>query len=150
VVIAEHVVIRRCEEQDLDHFAPFGSKQHLEYCRQEFERADRVAILVAVADDVPVGKAHVHFDDGVTATIEAVAVVREWQRQGIGTALIRSAEGVAADHGYQAVQLGVEDSNPDARRLYERLGYRSIARMDFQYEGAPSPNPGVMMWKALA
>ena len=111
---------------------------------------DDAAILVAVADDVLVGKAHVLFDDGETATIEAVAVVPERQRRGIGTALIRSAESVAAEHGYGAVQLGVEDSNPDARRLYERLGYRSIARMDFQYEGAPSPNPGVMMRKALA
>jgi len=150
VVTAEKAAIRRCEEQDLDHFGAFGSERHVEYCREEFTRADRVRILVAVADDIPVGKAHVHFDPGDAATIEAVAVVRERQRRGIGTALIRSAEAVAAEHGYEAVQLGVEDSNPDARRLYERLGYRSVARMDFQYEGAPSPNPGVMMRKALA
>jgi ribosomal protein S18 acetylase RimI-like enzyme len=150
VVTVEQAAIRHCEERDLDRFGVFGSKQHVEYCRKEFAQTERVTILVAIVHDVPAGKAHVHFDLDEAAMIEAVAVVPELQRRGIGTALIGSAEALAAEHGYDAVQLGVEDRNPDARRLYERLGYRSVARMDFQYEGAPSPNPGVMMRKALA
>jgi ribosomal protein S18 acetylase RimI-like enzyme len=150
MVTVEHAAIRRCEERDLEHFGIFGSKQHIQYCREQFEQRGRVTILVAILDEVLVGKAHVHFDDGEAATIEAVAVVPEMQRRGIGTALIRSAEAVAAEHGYEAVQLGVEDSNPGARRLYERLGYRPVARLDFQYDGAPTPNPGLMMRKELA
>ena len=57
---------------------------------------------------------------------------------------------VAAARGFDTVELGVEDSNPRARRLYERLGYRSVARNDFQYVGAPRPNPGVTMRKVIA
>jgi ribosomal protein S18 acetylase RimI-like enzyme len=149
VVTAEKIAIRRCEAPDLEQFGVFGSKHHVEYCRAEFAHPERL-ILLAVAGENIVGKAHIHFDPGETAMLEAVAVVPELQRNGIGTALIEAAEALVADRGYGAVRLGVEDSNPDARRLYERLGYRSVARMDFQYDGAPSPNPGVLMSKELA
>jgi GNAT superfamily N-acetyltransferase len=45
-----------------------------------------------------------------------------WGR-GIGTALIRAAEGTALQLGYERIALGVGLDNPKARRLYERLGY---------------------------
>ena len=48
------------------------------------------------------------------------------------------------------VVRGVEDSNLDARRLYDRLGYRTVNVGDFQYTGAPTPNPGVWMRKDIA
>ena len=152
MVTAEQVTIRPCEARDLDHFGAFGSDLHVQYCRDELAQAERIVILVAVsADDVPVGKVHVHLQhtDG-TVWLEAAAVARPFQGQGIGTSLVRAVEALAAERGYSAVELGVEDSNPRARRLYERLGYRSIARNDFQYVGAPVPNPGVTMRKELA
>jgi RimJ/RimL family protein N-acetyltransferase len=52
--------------------------------------------------------------------------------------------------GFRAIVLGVEDSNPQARRLYDRLGYEAFAADDFKYLGAPVPNPGVWMRKELA
>jgi L-amino acid N-acyltransferase YncA len=50
---------------------------------------------------------------------------RSWGRSrgGIGTALIRAAEEAARRLGHQRVALAVGVDNPDARRLYERLGY---------------------------
>src|SRR5262249_18293518 len=149
VVTAAHVTVRRCEERDLDHFGAFGSERHVQYCRDEFSQAESKVILVAVSEDgVPLGKIHVHFEhgDGVV-WLEAAAVARPWQGQGIGTALVRAAEELAIERGFGAAELGVEDSNPRARRLYERLGYRSVARTDFRYEGAPVPNPGVTLRK---
>jgi ribosomal protein S18 acetylase RimI-like enzyme len=145
------VTIRPCEERDLEHFAAFGSEAHVRFCREQFAHTDEIVILVAVRDDdVPVGKAHVRLEPGQeTATIEAAAVVPALRRGGIGTTLMRAAEELAEERGFGVVQLGVEDWNPAARRLYERLGYRSFARMDFVYEGAPVPNPGVMMRKRI-
>jgi ribosomal protein S18 acetylase RimI-like enzyme len=152
VVTAEQLAIRPCEERDLEHFGRFGAELHVLYCRDEFAQTGRVAILVAASeDDVPVGKIHVHFEHkDSTVWLEAAAVVRPAQRQGIGTSLVHAAEALAVERGYRAAELGVEDSNPAARRLYERLGYRSAARNDFQYVGAPVPNPGVTMRKELA
>ncbi|MFF0340788.1 GNAT family N-acetyltransferase [Kribbella sp. NPDC004875] len=43
--------------------------------------------------------------------------------QGVGTALIREAEAIAAEWGRAAIGMGVGADNPAARRLYERLGY---------------------------
>ena len=147
---AEQVTVRPCEERDLGHFGAFGSERHVEYCRNEFTRSS-VAMLVAVSpDNLPVGKIHVHFEHREGAVwLEAAAVARSWQGQGIGTSLVGAAEALAAERGFGAVELGVEDSNPRARRLYERLGYRSVARNDFRYEGAPVPNPGVTLRKEL-
>jgi ribosomal protein S18 acetylase RimI-like enzyme len=149
-VTAPAFTIRRCEKRDLAHFGGFGPPAHVRHCLERFARND-VVILVAVdGDDVPVGKVHVCLDQpDQTALIEAAAVVEPLRGMGIGTALMYAAEELARERGLGVVQLGVEDFNAAARRLYERLGYRSYARMDFVYEGAPVPNPGVMMRKQI-
>ncbi|MGE5574285.1 MAG: GNAT family N-acetyltransferase [Bacillota bacterium] len=58
--------------------------------------------------------------------IEHVAVLPAWRGQGIGTQLIAAAEAQAASIGLARCSLDVEMSNTDARRLYERLGYRHV------------------------
>lgn len=45
------------------------------------------------------------------------------QGQGIGTQLIRWAIARAKQQGYQSVSLDVAQSNPQARKLYESLGF---------------------------
>ena len=72
---------------------------------EEFARADRVTILVAVAeDDVPVGKAHVHFDDGETADDRGGRRSPPTRQRRGNRHRPRSgaAEAVAAEHGYEA------------------------------------------------
>ena len=46
-----------------------------------------------------------------------------YRGRGVGTALIAAAERTARELGHALVALGVDEDNPDARRLYERLGY---------------------------
>jgi GNAT superfamily N-acetyltransferase len=45
------------------------------------------------------------------------------QGHGIGTQLIRAAEDAARRRGFDRIVLGVGVDNPDAKRLYQRLGY---------------------------
>jgi GNAT superfamily N-acetyltransferase len=150
VVTAEQVRIRQCEARDLDHFDLFGTG-HVQYCRDEFARSNVTILVAASEDDRPIGKVHVHWEHADDAVwLEAAAVAKPMRSQGIGTSLVHAAESLAAERNFRIVELGVEDSNPAARRLYERLGYRSVARHDFQYTGAPVPNPGVVMRKELA
>jgi len=153
-VVTQAVAIRPCEERDLAQFGSLGSGRHLQYCRDEFARGPTaLTILVALdADDVPVGKVHLDFEARANegaAVLAAASVSPAIRNRGIGTELMRAAEVFAYDRGCRAIVLGVEDSNPGARRLYERLGYRAVGTGDFPYAGAPKPNPGIWMRKDL-
>ena len=90
-------------------------------------------LLVAWLDGAPVGDGFLAWDPapepelrrhlpGVPRLIH-LEVVGPQQGRGIGTALIRAAEDTARRHGHERLVLAVGVGNPDARRLYERLGY---------------------------
>lgn len=83
------------------------------------------ALTLTVAHDGnEVARATVDFDRFEdTAYVHALSVDPEAQGQGIGTRLLRHAEQVARAEGLVRIALGVEDANPRARALYERLGY---------------------------
>lgn len=51
-----------------------------------------------------------------------------YRDKGLGTYILRVAENDLAERGYSWVTLNVARDNPDAKRLYERLGYRVIAK----------------------
>lgn len=61
-----------------------------------------------------------------TAHIPQVAVAREFQAQGLGTALLERAFREAQEQGYREVSLTVTDLNVGAVRLYERLGFETF------------------------
>ncbi len=61
-----------------------------------------------------------------TAHIPQVAVGKEFQGQGLGTAIMESAFSDLAQAGYQEVSLTVTDDNDGAVRLYERLGFETF------------------------
>lgn len=56
--------------------------------------------------------------------VQGIAVDAAYRGQGIGTLLLAHLEDHARALGRRAVILEVVDTNPDAQRLYERLGYR--------------------------
>jgi GNAT superfamily N-acetyltransferase len=68
------------------------------------------------------------------------------QRRGIGTAIIEDLKAQAAAAGVP-LELAVEKDNPDARRLYERLGFLQVgetgdeARLRWQPRPDADPLP---------
>ncbi|MGE5586754.1 MAG: GNAT family N-acetyltransferase [Clostridia bacterium] len=66
--------------------------------------------------------------------IEHVAVLPAWRRRGIGTKLLNAAEERAKAAGLARCSLDVELGNADARRLYERLGYKHVGTYVLQGE----------------
>jgi GNAT superfamily N-acetyltransferase len=93
----------------------------------------RGVLLVAWLDGRPVGDVYLSWEPadvpqvrqllpGVPQLIH-LEVVGPLQRRGTGTALIVAAEDTARRLGHEQITLAVGVDNPDARRLYERLGY---------------------------
>ncbi|MCX6025946.1 MAG: GNAT family N-acetyltransferase [Chloroflexi bacterium] len=59
--------------------------------------------------------------------IDTLSVAPAWRHRGLGTGLLAEAERQAREFGLRACSLSVDLTNPDAQRLYERLGYHVAA-----------------------
>lgn len=126
--------IRPCVESDLEALEWMGLfAPHREIIRAAFERHRRgdEVMLVADANGFPIGQLWIDFlrkAHRSTALLWAVRVFPPLQNLGIGRHLMLSAEEVVLGRNLTRLELGVEHDNPDARRFYERLGYRPCAR----------------------
>jgi GNAT superfamily N-acetyltransferase len=92
--------------------------------------------LVAWDGDEPVGHAHVAWVGGHVGApeIQDMYVLPERRGTGIGAALVGAAERLARERGHEWISLSVGDAS-DARRLYERLGYRGAGVPPVRVQG---------------
>ncbi len=93
--------------------------------RQELE-TNRLAryLVVRVGDQVVAyGGLWLMVDE---AHVTTFAVLPAWRRQGIGGRLLLALLDLAAELGAAVATLEVALSNMDARRLYERFGFRPV------------------------
>ena len=73
---------------------------------------------------------------GQRAYLYAFRVREDRRGMGLGTALLRYVMDALAVQGIRELTVGVEDDNPDARRLYNRAGFdRVIERKEECYQG---------------
>lgn len=68
------------------------------------------------------------------ADIQTIAVAPHARRLGLGRALMVAMIGEAARRGAREVFLEVRADNPNAQRLYDSLGFRSIAVRQHYYQ----------------
>jgi ribosomal protein S18 acetylase RimI-like enzyme len=79
--------------------------------------------------------------------VNVLACYPEDRGKGYGTRLLTEAEERASQSGCGGLSLIVSDSNEGARRLYDRCGYREIARRPMVKEDWKSPGKD---WVLLA
>ena len=93
------------------------------FASQAFTNQDegRSTFLIAWHGQTPCGSCEVTL--GVQPALLNLNVGEIVRGQGVGTALIRAAESVVGPSG--ELSIGVATDNSAARRLYERLGYRT-------------------------
>lgn len=133
--------IRKCTEADvdlLDAAWPSGGKVGLGHFNHQSTEGSTFLVAWSSAD--PVGYAVVQWGGysgalGRAASVDAIEInhlqVRSDQRgRGVGTALMAAAEQTIRERGGTVAAVGVDESNTDARRLYERLGYRRTGVWD--------------------
>jgi GNAT superfamily N-acetyltransferase len=67
-------------------------------------------------------------DRGFTGEVGELYVLRRAQRQGAGSGLMKAMATALLDRGHRSMSLWVLEQNADARRFYERLGGKLVAR----------------------
>ena len=83
----------------------------------------------------PVAKMRVDYtSEADTGVFSQLAVRGPLQGLGVATTLIGVGEQRVRARGLAFAALAVEDDNPRARRLYERLGYRDAGRQHASWE----------------
>ncbi|WP_405365635.1 GNAT family N-acetyltransferase [Kitasatospora sp. NBC_00039] len=124
--------VRDLAQADLPSCGWAGDALHVRQLADQLRRAeageiDYLAVCTPVGLPVALG--------GVDYTVKESAgmlwqlgVHPALQSCGIGTLLIRSAEQRITARSLARAELGVEEDNPRARALYERLGYRAYGR----------------------
>lgn len=136
VVTLTDVVLRLAARDlvpgDLESCGWSGSPLHVENIARQLTRARRGEVdylAVCPPSGIPVAIGGVDYDalEGA-GTLWQLAVHPALQSCGIGTFLIRAAEQRITSRGLRRAELGVEEDNPRARALYERLGYVAYDR----------------------
>ncbi|BBH69357.1 hypothetical protein ACTI_60420 [Actinoplanes sp. OR16] len=133
------VDFRECGEADLvllEDVAPTGANRYHEVRYRR--HADGVStFLIAWSGGIPVGSGEILWEGPREPAVAAVfpgcpeinglLVLERWQCRGIGSQLIRLAEGRAGARGIKRIGLGVGHDNDRAAALYQRLGYEETS-----------------------
>ena len=90
---------------------------------------ERRETYVARAGDEIAGFLILRMDGPFPGYLQTVAVAPEWRNRGVGSRLVRFAE-ERIFRDSPNVFMCVSSFNPDALRLYERLGYEVIGEMN--------------------
>lgn len=106
------------------------NEQRIEYCL----RNQDCVVLAARDRRRLVGFAIMEFHD-VHAHLSLLAVQPGYRRRGVGRELVEWLEASARTAGVFLVQLEMRAQNDEARRFYERLGYREAGRKAGYYAG---------------
>ncbi|EKU50099.1 GNAT family N-acetyltransferase [Staphylococcus massiliensis] len=62
--------------------------------------------------------------------VSMLAVLPEHQGTGSGTALLKATEDYALNEGFDTCSLTVKKDNHEARKLYEKMGYKIVGDID--------------------
>lgn len=77
---------------------------------------------VAWQGNTPIGFAHAYLD-GDAGKLEKLYVHPEWQRHGLGAALLAAVEAWARTHAVRRLRLQVNRGNTQALRAYAKYGF---------------------------
>ncbi|MEV8511817.1 GNAT family N-acetyltransferase [Dactylosporangium sp. NPDC051484] len=123
--------LRAAQRAELD--ARYGAGDHEPGAAPS--AADVDLFLVAVRGGAAVGCGALRRLGATTAEIKRMYVTPPSRGTGVAAALLRALEAAAAERGWPVLRLETGTEQPDARRFYEREGYRRIPLFGV-YEGS--------------
>jgi ribosomal protein S18 acetylase RimI-like enzyme len=143
--LEEKIQIRQVTREDLPALEWDGEYRHFRRlfadAYQRAERGEAVLWIAELPEIGIIGQLFVQIGEqsnnnsrngGSKAYIYGFRVRAQYRDQGIGSRLLETAEADLSTRGFHRVALNVGRDNNNARRLYERFGYRVVA-----------PEPGI-------
>lgn len=127
----ESLIVDDLVVADLTAIGWSGSALHIVSVGEALRRPAQAVeyLCVRAPSGAPMAKGGVDFEAHPGAgTLWQLAVHPALQGLGLGTHLIAAAEERIRRRGLAVAQLGVDDGNDDALRLYVRLGYTACGR----------------------
>ena len=135
---AGQLAVGDLREDELAGLAWSGNPAHLRSVAAALQRAAQGLedyLVVRAPGGQPVAKMRIDYaSEAGTGVFSQLAVMGPLQGLGIATMLIGVGEQHVRTRGLAFAALGVEDDNPRARRLYERLGYQAAGRQHAAWE----------------
>jgi ribosomal protein S18 acetylase RimI-like enzyme len=123
--------IRDVNEKDIPQIVRLGSGSSSETMRKRVKYAQKNMgkFFLYLKNEEIIGQIYLRFYNPGKKDryvgIEDLYVRKDSRNEGIGTELIRFSENCAKENGYMKIVLAVNPTyNKQAKRLYERLGYK--------------------------
>ena len=97
---------------------------------EQIENEPNHELIVAERNGEVIGTLHlmflpsISFQGGLRAQVESVRVDKQFQSQGIGSAMMQWSMERAKQRGAHVIQLTTHKTREDAHRFYERLGFQ--------------------------
>lgn len=111
------------------------TKQQIAYLLTDYNSVS----LIAKLDDKIAGFiiGDVYFDrNGFAGHIATIDVTSEYRRKGIAQKLLQELEKIFKEKGVRTSHLEVREGNIAALKLYQKLGYKKVAKLDKYYGNA--------------
>ncbi len=122
------VVARLLDDFNREYDTPTPGVDVLTGRLQRLLAGDRVVALLPDGGDVGLAlltlRPNVWYE-GPVGLLDELYVVPDLRGGGIGTALLHGSEQVVRDRGGDVLEINVDGDDVDARRFYERHGYRN-------------------------
>ena len=146
------LTVRDLTRADLPSCAWSGPATHLASVSRALDRAghgevDYLAVCPPSGLPVAIGGVDYAVTPGA-GTLWQLAVHDALRSCRIGTILIRGAEQRIRARGLRRAELGVEEDNPRARALYERLGYVAYGRKPVAWD-AEAPDGSITRYETV-
>jgi len=144
----ENMTVDDLAKADLPALEWAGNARHLQGVAEVLDRAgsgraEYLAVRTSGGAAVAIGAVNYAESPGVGVLFQ-LSTHPELRSLGLGTRLVREAEARIRRRGLGLARLGVEDDNPSARALYERLGYEPVGRRQVGWESQGAD--GELFW----
>lgn len=128
----ETLVVDDLTVDDLPDIVWSGGETHIESVAKELAKVasgEVEYLAVRAPNGKPIAKGCINYaeHDGA-GTLTQLATVGGLQGLGVGSRMIEVAQDRIRQRGLSVAMMGVEDNNPRAQALYERLGYQPAGR----------------------